>query len=52
MPGEWVGYGRLELGYIGSAHGLSQFDLEVCRSGTLPDAPEVAGNLAGLYCNM
>ena len=31
---------------------LSQFDLEVYRSETLPDAPEVTGNLAGLYCNL
>ena len=31
---------------------LSQSDLQVYRSETLPDAPEVAGNLDGLYCNL
>ena len=30
-----------------SVHELSQFDLEVYGSETLPDAPEVGGNLAG-----
>ena len=35
-----------------TVHELSQFDLEVYRSDTLADAPEVAGNLAGLYSNL
>ena len=35
-----------------TVHELSQFDLEVYRSETLPDAPEVARNLAGLYRNL
>ena len=35
-----------------SVHELSQFDLEVNPSETLPDALEVAGNLDGLYCNL
>ena len=35
-----------------SVHELSQFDLYMYCSETLPDAPEVAGNLAGLYCNL
>ena len=35
-----------------SVHELSQFDLEVYGSEALPDAPEVGGNLAGLYCSL